>query len=145
MIEAAALIAEARRWVAERVPFAHQGRSRTSGVDCAGFLEMLMRVSGELPKDYTAPRNYTRRPNGELRRVVERYCTRTAQEASRVPGSIVLICWPKDVEPSHIALCTGRSLIHAYQRVNAVVENGYRGYWVNNTHSTWLLPGVRYV
>lgn len=136
------LITEARRWLG--VPFRHQGRSKL-GVDCAGFLEMLLATSGCLPAGYKAPRNYDRRPNGELLEVVKTYCVRTKQDPQRVPGSLVLICWQNDKEPSHVALSTGATLIHSYMRVRCVVENGYRGVWVRDTHSAWLLPGVEYV
>lgn len=132
------LIQEARAWVG--VPFRHQGRSRL-GVDCAGFIEVLARSLGLLPSDYMAPRSYARRPNGELYGTILRYCTR-AREAA--PATVVLVFWPKSREPGHVALCTGSTIIHAYSRVGRVVENGYRGLWIRNTHSVWRLPGVTY-
>jgi cell wall-associated NlpC family hydrolase len=130
------LIAHARTWLG--VPFQHQGRSR-HGVDCAGFLEMLAEATGTLPDEYDAPRVYARRPNGELLQTVEKFCAR-AREAA--PGVVVLIKWPYVSEPAHVALCTGSTIIHAYSRVGRVVENGYRGLWIRNTHSLWNFPGL---
>lgn len=130
----------ARSWLG--VPFKHQGRSR-HGVDCAGLLEVLLESAAILPEDYSAPRSYGRRPNGELRKIVERYCRRSAGPA--IAGSIVLVVWPRETEPGHVALCTGPNIIHAYARVGRVVENGYRGPWIRNTHSVWLAPGISYV
>lgn len=138
MIAALDLVRVGRTWLG--VPFRHQGRART-GVDCAGFLVELMRAAGQLPLDFAAPAAYGRRPTGELRQIVERFCVRTGVPQ---PGVLVLLSWPPDPEPHHVALCTGPTLIHSYQRARAVVENGYRGPWVKNTHSLWQLPGVDY-
>lgn len=138
MIPAPSLIGEARSWVG--VPFVHQGRSR-HGVDCAGFVVALMRSAGELPADFEDVSNYARRPNGELLTLISRYCSRTSQE---YPGLLVLIRWPRDVQPSHVALLTGPTLIHCYERRGAVVEHSYRGAWRRDTHSLWMLPGVAY-
>lgn len=138
MISPQALIAEARTWVG--VPFLHQGRSR-SGVDCAGFIVAMMRSAGELPVDFRDVSNYARRPNGELLTLVSRHCVRTHKE---VPGLLVLIRWPRDDEPSHVALLTGATLIHCYQRQRAVVEHSFRGIWKRDSHSLWRLPGVSY-
>lgn len=138
MIHVDALISEARTWIG--VPFVHQGRSR-HGVDCAGFIVAMMRSAGELPADFVDVRNYARRPNGELLQLVARHCARTHRECS---GLLVLIRWPRDVEPSHVALLTGQTLIHCYQRQRAVVEHSYRGPWKRDAHSLWRLPGVIY-
>lgn len=138
MIAAGTLLDEARSWVG--VPFLHQGRSR-HGVDCAGFVVALMRSAGELPPDFQDVCNYARRPNGQLLQLISRYCTRASKEA---PGLLVLIRWPKDAQPSHVALLTGPTLIHCYERRRAVVEHSYRGSWRRDTHSLWRLPGVAY-
>lgn len=138
MISPQALVDEARTWIG--VPFLHQGRSR-SGVDCAGFVVAMLRGAGELPPDFRDVRNYARRPNGELLTLVSLHCLRTQKET---PGLLVLIRWPRDHEPSHLAFLTGATLIHCYQRQRAVVEHSYRGVWKRDAHSLWRLPGVAY-
>lgn len=138
MIAAGTLLDEARSWVG--VPFQHQGRSR-HGVDCAGFIVSLIRGAGGWPADFEDVSNYSRRPNGELLKLVARHCTRTTSES---PGLLVLIRWPKEAQPSHVALLTGPTLIHCYERRRAVVEHSYRGSWRRDTHSLWKLPGVAY-
>lgn len=138
MIGAGRLLDEARSWVG--VPFRHQGRTR-HGVDCAGFVVALMRSAGELPADFQDVSSYARRPNGELLTLISRYCSRASKE---VPGLLVLIRWPRDIQPSHVALLTGPTLIHCYERRRAVVEHSYRGSWRRDTHSLWRLPGVAY-
>lgn len=140
MIETTDLIAKAREWVG--VPYRHQGRGR-AGVDCAGFLVVLMQTVGELPADYDEPANYGRMPARELIEVVRRYCTPAAR-APGFPGALVLIRWPSNGQPSHVGLCTGPTLIHCYQREGGVVEHGYRGPWERVTHSLWRMPGVQY-
>lgn len=139
MITVDDLIAEARTWVG--VPFVHQGRTRY-GVDCAGFIVAMMRSAGALPADFRDVSNYARRPNGELLTLVSRHCSRTHAETA---GLLVLIRWPRDDQPSHVALSTGATLIHCYQRQRAVVEHGFRGPWKRDAHSLWKLPGVMYV
>jgi cell wall-associated NlpC family hydrolase len=138
VITVPALIEEARTWVG--VPFRHQGRTRL-GVDCAGFLVALMRSAGELPPDFRDVHNYARRPNGELLTLVARHCVRVPSAAS---GLLVLIQWTGHTQPSHIALLTGSTMIHCYERRRAVVEHSYRGMWCRDTHSLWRLPGVAY-
>jgi cell wall-associated NlpC family hydrolase len=138
MISVDALIAEARTWVG--VPFLHQGRTR-HGADCAGFIVAMMRSAGELPGDFRDICNYGRRPNGELLMLVSRHCVRTRVETA---GLLVLIRWPRDSQASHVALSTGPTLIHCYQRQRVVVEHSYRGTWKRDTDSLWKLPGVIY-
>lgn len=138
MIAARTLLDEARTWVG--VPFLHQGRTR-NGVDCAGFVVALMRSAGQLPADFQDVCNYSRRPSGELFALISRHCERAFTEC---PGLLVLIRWPRDTQPSHVAVLTGPTLIHCYQRKRAVVEHSYRGSWKRDTHSLWKLPGVVY-
>jgi cell wall-associated NlpC family hydrolase len=138
MIEPAALIDQARTWLG--VPFRHQGRSRV-GVDCAGFIVALLKEVKALPKNYREPRQYGRLPSRELREVVLRYCAATENPE---PACLVLIKWPQHEDPSHVALLTGETLIHCYQRAGRVVEHGYRGAWIRDTVGYYRLPGVRY-
>lgn len=130
----------ARSWL--DVPFRHQGRTRT-GVDCAGFLVELLRAAGCLPPEFVDVRAYGRRPQRELRDNVETYCTREPNGWPHV-GVLVLIKWPGDLEPSHVAYCTGPTLIHSYQAAGRVVEHGFRGPWARDADSYWRMPGVRY-
>lgn len=132
------IIAEARTWIG--VPFKHQGRSRL-GVDCAGLLVELLRASVTLPANYAEPRDYGRGASPELGAIVQRYCIR-AQVAE--PGTLILIRWPKESVASHVALCTGRNLIHCYERAGRVVEHIYGEPWRRMTDSVWRLPSVTY-
>lgn len=132
---AAAVIEEARGWVG--VPFRHQGRDGY-GVDCVGLPIVIGRALGLLPPEFDTA-TYGRLPTGAL---IERLSEHCAAIPRAVPGSIVVIAWTKVA--AHVAICTGETLIHAYESVGQVVEHGYRGRWVRMTHSAWALPGVRY-
>jgi cell wall-associated NlpC family hydrolase len=137
-VSAAELVDAARNWVG--VPFQHQGRTRL-GVDCAGLVVSVLREAGCLPAGFAEPAAYGRRPSRELPEIVARHCLRAAQAE---PGALVLIRWPHDDEPRHIAFCTGATLLHSYQRARGVVETSYRGPWRRDTHSVWRVPTVTY-
>lgn len=130
-----AVIAEARSYLG--VPFRHQGRDR-NGIDCAGLVLVVGQTLRLFPRTLSLA-SYSRLPSGELMQRVQEHCRPLA--APR-PGSVVIIAWTQVA--AHVALCTGPTLIHAYQNVGCVVEHGYRGRWLKLTHSVWALPGVDY-
>lgn len=131
----AAVITEARRWVG--VPFRHQGRDGY-GIDCVGLPIVVCQALGIIGETFEIT-NYGRVPTGELLPRLQAHCTPMARAR---PGALVVIAWTKVA--AHVAICTGETLIHAYQSVGRVVEHGYQGRWIRLTHSTWALPGVRY-
>lgn len=122
------------------VKFRHQGRSR-HGVDCAGLFVAAMREGACLPAAFRDPEGYGRLPSTELIAMVAKFCTPVA---SPEPACLVLLRWPLHADPSHLALCTGPTLIHAYAFARRVVEHGYRGAWLRDTHSLYRLPGLTY-
>ena len=130
-----AVIAEARRWVG--IPFRHQGRDG-HGIDCVGLPIVVCQALGLIGEKFEIT-NYGRVPTGELLPRLQSHCAPLNRE---LPGSLVVIAWTKTA--AHVAVCTGETLIHAYESVGRVVEHGYRGRWVRMTHSVWALPGVRY-
>ncbi|HOW94117.1 MAG TPA: NlpC/P60 family protein [Mycolicibacterium fallax] len=126
----------ARSWVG--VPFQHQGRTRR-GTDCVGLVIVVARELGLIPKDFER-RDYGRLPTrGELEAKLQQHL---APADRPIPGSIVAIRWNASI--AHVAVCTGGTLIHAYEKVGRVVEHGFRGRWVRMVDSTWLVPGVTY-
>ena len=134
-VTAAEVIEQARSWVG--VPFRHQGRDR-SGIDCVGLPIVIGQALG-LVSDQFDVANYGRLPSGEL---VERLQNECAPLPKALPGSLIVIAWSSIA--AHVAICTGETMIHSYERIGKVVEHGYRGRWVRLTHSHWALPGVRY-
>lgn len=132
------VIAFARGWLG--VPYRHQGRTRF-GVDCIGFPIAVLRELELLPPEFVDNHTYGRHPTGQMYPIVSRFCVNLA---TPIPGALILIQWPQVKQASHAAFCTGRTLIHSYQRAGGVVENGFRGAWLKNLHSVWKLPGVDY-
>lgn len=135
-VTSAQVIDAARTWVG--VPFRHQGRAR-SGIDCLGLPIVVLQQLGVLPPRFEIT-NYGRLPSEALAAGITRYCTPAPKAA--IPGTLIAIAWAKLA--SHVAICTGPTLIHAYERIGGVVEHGYRSRWLTMTHSAWRLPGVVY-
>lgn len=137
MIRAIDVVHEARRWIG--TPYVHQGRTR-HGVDCIGFIICVRNACEHWPQALKETRTYDRAPkNGLLLEKIMGHC-----EPLEVPedGCVVLIRWPLSKEPSHVALHAGGHILHSYQRAKQVIETGYRGMWLRDTHSLWRLPGV---
>ena len=129
------VILEARQWL--NVPFRHQGRDG-HGIDCVGLPIVVCQSLGLLDQRFDVA-NYGRLPSGELVTRLQGVC-RPLERA--LPGSLIVIAWSRLA--AHVAICTGETMIHAYERVGRVIEHGYRGRWVRMTHSVWALPGVAY-
>lgn len=141
--------AEFRRWLA--VPWVHQGRTE-HGVDCAGLIVMALGALKLLPPDFEDPKAYTRTPQPALAKLVERHC-RWVEDAAE--GTLILIKWGRSQDPSHLAYCTGRNLIHSYSRMvgrgqhgpaqsGRVIEHRYGEPWLRQTAGVYELPGVKY-
>ena len=131
-----ALITEARRWVGR--PFLHQG-TNWDGVDCVGLIVALCKSQGLLAPEF-ATGTYGRIPaNDMLQGRIAEHCEPLAVPE---PGALLVIRWTR--EASHVALCTGETMIHSNERMSRVVEHGYRGRWVRMTSSAWKLPGLAY-
>ena len=129
------VIDAARGWLG--VPFRHQGRD-AHGIDCVGLPIVVCQSLGLIGPNFEIT-HYGRTPTGDLLPRLQSHCQPIPQP---VPGALVVIAWAR--EAAHVAICTGDTVIHAYERVGKVVEHGYRGRWVRMTHSAWALPGVRY-
>ena len=129
------VISAARSYIG--VPFRHQGRSAL-GIDCVGLPIVVCQNLGLLPPSFNIA-NYGRLPSGELAMRLVEHCIPLDRAQ---PGSLIVIAWTKIA--AHVAICTGETMIHAYESVGRVVEHGYRGRWIRLTHSVWRLPGVAY-
>lgn len=132
------IVSEARKLIG--TPYRHQGRSRF-GVDCVGFIVLVMERLETLPVELLQA-NYGRLPRAELIQKTRKYCEPLSHLEA---GALLLIRWPGEKEPGHIAIYTGEDglMIHAYGTLKKVVEHGYRGAWLKLTDSVWRLPGVQ--
>lgn len=136
MIEPEAVIAQARQWIG--VPFLHQGRNRF-GCDCTGLFVGLMLELGSSELADAAPAAWSRSGLELVPRLSE-----ISREIDLQPAAIVVVRWPKALQPSHAALYTGSSIIHATQANGKVVEHAFGKQWMSRTDSIWALPMVAY-
>jgi cell wall-associated NlpC family hydrolase len=118
-VEENRVVEVARSWVG--VPFQHCGRNR-NGVDCVG---LILVVARELGISQYETRPYSRQVNSnEMRRELERLCEPIPELE---PGAILFLRIRK--HPTHLAIYTGNTIIHAYEPPKSVVETTYSGYW----------------
>lgn len=135
MVPAAAVIDIARTY--RETPFRHQGRRPGVGLDCVGMLVCAFRAAGLRVPDR---RGYGRQPDpammaGGLSEALVRHPrTRPWQPAD--------VLWMQFDAPQHLALYTGRSIIHAYAQVGRVVEHRVDPLWVSRVVSVWRHPEV---
>lgn len=130
------VIEAARTWVG--VPFMHQGRSRF-GVDCVGLVICVSRSLGLVAYDFERTDYGRLALTSELADKLQQYCTRLEAPA---PGCVVGVRWQRTL--AHLAIYTGDTLIHAYERRGRVIEHGCRAKWPARIDSSWALPGVIY-
>lgn len=143
------LIAEARGWLG--VPYASQGRNRSIGVDCGGFLLVIGRALGLTELEELG---YANSPNGErFEQLLEENCERVEPKENARPGNIIAVDYGEGIQ--HTAIVTkldSFTVIHAKrprgaagrQRGRGVIEHrllpnmdDFRG-WVR----TYRIPGV---
>ncbi len=137
MIAVEQLVAEAREWVG--VKFVHQGRSRF-GADCLGFIAATLAELGSRVLLDHLPNNYGRNPQALLLDGLTSLCQRIEIE----PGALLIFQFPQSTLPSHAAIYTGESIIHAFEREHKVVESTYAAPWTKIFHSAWAMPLVVY-
>jgi len=131
------LVANSREWIGTR--FVHQGRTRI-GCDCLGMVAADLAELGSKILLNHLPINYGRNPQALLIDGLTDLCNPRALE----PGVLVTFKFPDAQFPSHAAIYTGESIIHAFERVGKVVETRYEDPWLRMAHSTWALPLVMY-
>lgn len=140
MIEHSAMIETARSWV-RVVPFKHQGRSLTQGVDCAGAVIVLGKTFGLLPEDYDL-NGYRRVPDGTMFEECKR---RLTPAASLEEAHVALLRFSE--EPQHLAVIApykygGWSMIHALESAGGVVEHRIDRLWKSRIIALFRWPGV---
>jgi NlpC/P60 family putative phage cell wall peptidase len=115
-VEKSDIVAEARTWIG--TPFQHQGRTKGKGVDCIGLLYGVAKNLGIAPDIKSLPQEYIgykRIPeNGRLQAALNTYMEpiRMSQVG---PGDVLLFAY-KIGQPQHVAIYTGDTLIHAYNK-----------------------------
>jgi len=115
------------------VPFRHQGRSLTNGVDCIG---VVSHVAGKW-FDVVEPPAYARMPSGGLLEywINKNPCAHRVREMMR--GDILVMRYKR--EPMHLAIFTGETIIHSTEAMGRVVEHALDSKWNRRIHSIYRL------
>jgi len=130
MATADEIIQTARSYIG--VPFRHMGRSR-NGIDCAGLVVCVCR---DLEISVVDIPRYGRQPLGGM---LEQVVRQTFIETSSVePGTLLVMRFAS--EPQHMAIYTGDTIIHSYERVGKCVEHRLDSVWHRRIVSTYRFP-----
>lgn len=119
-------------------PFQHQGRLPGVGLDCAGVIVCAAKAGGFSVSDVTG---YATVPSGGLlEQAVLDHCERIMLDATQT-GDIMLFKFL--YEPQHLAIFDNGMLIHAYNSVGKVVENGFDAVWHSRLVGCYRLRGIK--
>ncbi len=132
------IIAAARECLT--TPFRHQGRIVGRGLDCAG---VCVHVAHRIGADYQDVSGYGRSPaNGQLEAALDAQpcLIALADKQDRQPGDLLLMRFDED--PQHLAIYTGATIIHGYQRVRIVCEHGLDQRWMDRIVRVYRFVGV---
>ncbi len=121
--------AAARKWIG--TPFAHQGRTRGAGVDCAGVIIGVANELG-LANSFEDTANYAADPDGRMEKLLAKHLDRVSWN-ERQQGDVVHVAWSK--LPQHVGILTDKNtLIHAFgdagvveTHISGILERGIRG------------------
>lgn len=104
-------------------PFQHQGRLPGVGLDCVGLVLCAFWESGYQPHEY---QRYGRIPHPRvMRRELLKECDEV--KAPWTPGDIL---WFRIRSyPQHLALWTGKDMIHAFEKLGAVRRQPIDASW----------------
>lgn len=106
------------------VPFQHQGRTR-HGLDCVGLVLRAYWDAGHPITDYTRYGRYPR-PTVMRRELLEK-SRRVEKGEEWLPADVI---WLRiRTQPQHLAMWTGKEIIHAYATTGRVVRQPLDGSW----------------
>jgi len=121
-------------------PFHHQGRLPGVGLDCAGVVVCALKRLGYPVADQAG---YGRIPSqGIFTSAIANHCDSIQQDQVQ-PGDLMMFAFR--AEPQHVAIISATNpimLIHAYQDVGRVVENGLDAIWQSRLRGCYRLRGI---
>jgi cell wall-associated NlpC family hydrolase len=139
------VVAAARSYLGVR--WSHQGRSRESGIDCAG---LIIRVAWDLGLkepgwDFNT---YRRSPDGvSLEALLDEHMI-PKPAAQRRPGDVLLMRHTNSIAPAHLGIVTdlwGRdAMVHSYVPIlhGKVSEQILNIEWINKIHGCYAYAGM---
>lgn len=135
MSTAQRIVDEARTWI--DTPFVKQQRAKGLGVDCIGLVVGVATALGIPLEDR---RDYPLRPNGMLKRELDRQLVRVIGLAAARPGDVLLMEFGD--EPHHVAFLTEDSVIHAALKFRRVLEQPLDAELAARVRAVYRLPGL---
>lgn len=132
MISTYQVLDAARSWIG--TPFRKQQRAKGLGVDCVG---LIVGVAVELGLPVEDRRDYPLRPNGQLKRELDRQLLRVVEARE---GDVLLMEFGDD--PHHVAFFAGDSLIHAVAKLRRVLEQPLDPYLRERVRGIYRFPGL---
>ncbi|MDT0635106.1 hypothetical protein [Spectribacter hydrogenoxidans] len=145
-----AIVTAALAW--EGTPYRHLGRTRRA-IDCAGLIILVGREVGAFAPDFDV-RNYPRDPSGRLRMVMlssGMLPVRTlghSEDCRRdelLPGEVLVMRGNGSaILDSHLAIWTGRHVVHASAPFKRCVRHGLLKPWSTYVSAVYRYPGVTY-
>lgn len=117
-------------------PFHHNQCVPGLGMDCIQVAKYSAQKCGL--NIGNPPAAYSVRPNGELLKHLAEICVLVRGKPS--VGDVLAMIFEGDsnnMDPHHVAVFSGDSIIHAYSKVKKVIEEPYTKKWESMVHSIW--------
>ena len=116
-------------------PFRHQGRRVGSGLDCAGLLAHVCHALGQPIADQSG---YAKRPSGgQLQAALDAQPALVRSSGLPVVGDFVLMRFEDDRWSSHLGVCAGKTMIHAWAVARKVCEHDFDAEWLRRVVRTY--------
>jgi cell wall-associated NlpC family hydrolase len=117
-------------------PFQNHGRLSRKALDCVGLAVFVAQHWHTVDE----PASYGTNPNnGELRQWVEAQAFLYPVD---VPEAGDFIMMRFGVEPQHLAICAGETIIHSYGIVGKVVEHRFSDVWRARVVQSYRFRGM---
>ncbi len=134
-------VAEARSWLG--TPFKHQGCLKGVACDCIGLAKGVGLALGLSTYDPDTPEakayaNYPLLPDSKRMREALGTWLVSIPVPEATLADILFLAWGR--EPQHVALITGKGIIHSYSGVGEVVEHSLDERWQRRVTAAYRYP-----
>lgn len=122
-------------------PFRHQGRLLGFGLDCAG---VAIHVARQIGVGHFDVSGYGRTPfAGQLEQSLDAQpcMERVSMVDDRAAGDLLLMRFA--VDPQHLAICAGDTIIHAYESVGQCCEHRLSSLWAARIVRVYRFRGMK--